>query len=26
MELRHPAKTFYFGISTGYVIKQLVHE
>ena len=25
MELRHPAKTYYFGICTGYVIKQLVH-
>ena len=25
MELRHPAKNYYFGISTGYVIKQLVH-
>jgi len=25
MELRHPAKSYYFGISTGYVIKQLVH-
>ena len=25
MELRHPAKKYYFSISTGYVIKQLVH-
>jgi len=25
MELRHPEKNYYFGISTGYVIKQLVH-
>ena len=24
-EAAHPAKNYYFGISTGYVIKQLVH-